>query len=147
MNNPSYNDRYIIKSGASIFSNLGSNFLFTIDVFLKLGPPPTCTSGRKRRGNSELGQTGLWGRTRRQTSGLNSTAEDSDENFAYATMFKLETASNDDIEIHSGIMVKPKESQPVDEISGKSESTLATFSSKTIPLSLHVFYLFLLFAC
>ena len=144
MNNPSYNDRYIIKSGASIFSNLGSNFLFTIDVFLKLGPPPTCTSGRKRRGNSELGQTGLWGRTRRQTSGLNSTAEvgNSDENFAYATMFKLETASNDDIEIHSGIMVKPKESQPT-----IPHATPSTFSSKTIPLSLHVFYLFLLSAC
>ena len=127
--------------------NLGSNFLFTIDVVLKLGPPPTCTSGRKRRGNSEPGPTGLSGRIRRQTGNLNSTAENSDENFAYATMFKLETASNDDIEIHSGIMVKPKESQPVDEISEKSESTLVTFSSKTIPLSLHVFYLFLLSAC
>ena len=67
-------------------------------------------------------------------------------------MFKLENQSNYEIENHSGIMVKPKESQPTSEkLSGdptfvNPHRTGRPSSAMTV-ISISLFNLFLLIAC
>ena len=121
----------------------GSNLLFTIDVVLKLGPPPTCT-GRKRR------DIPAPARIPRQTSGQNTTVENSDEPLIYATLFQVSNDINDGVEIHSGIMVKAESEDSERKETGPATeklilATKPSSSSKMVPLSL--FYLFLLFLC
>ena len=123
----------------------GSNLLFTIDVVLKLGPAPTCNnSGRKRR------DLPVPARIPRQTIGQNTTSESSDEPLVYATMYNVPNVMNEDIEIHSGIIVKAESQDSERKENGPATeklilATKSSSSSKMIPLSL--FYLFLLFLC
>ena len=117
-------------------------------MVLKLGPPPTCgsTSGRKKR------DVPTPARIPRQASGQNTTIETSEESLIYATLFQVSNPINDDIEIHSGIIVKAEsdDSERATDSDKNGPATekliLATessSSSKMFPLSL--LYLFLLF--